>query len=1195
MNKKLLKLLTLIITCALLISISTVVSATSSSKGEALPSFSVTVVNPICKDKTYVKSETFYSTTPTTTLNSEELDFSKYTTNKTEISKTIRTNMENHESSFTINYISQAELSKDTLGVLVLDLLDLSFEETDSPTQGDYLRYSYESCKATSSGFVVDNVYYYDITFNLNYFTTKEQEAELTTAINDLLTSFQFDENTSDKKKIDTIYSYITSNIKYDYDNLNREDYYLHYTAYAALVQKKAVCEGYAVLFYRLAETCGIDARVITGHATHNNEAHGWNIVNLGNSYYYLDSTWDAGVSEYTYYLKGTSDFLGHTLDSKFETEEFTSKYPIPLTGLDFEDVTVNEADFQYNVIAGNAYITQYTGTATNVVVPSTLGGYPVIQIEPHTFYYNTTMKTLTLNEGISTLANEAIFNCSELETINYPSTLSIEFAGNTGLSGMPIYCYKLKNINVAEGNKYMKVVDGILYDSDMKTVLQCPPAYTNTSVTIPDGVETIAPCAFQDCVNIKKVIMPDTVKVICHWAFNWAESLTEINISENCEAIYPFAFANTGLKEIYIPAATINIENSAFGMKCYLEKITVDPNNPVYYVENGILRSDTVLNKYLYGRDESSYTIPEGIISIGQYAFEDATNLKNITLPTTLESIWPGAFQGCAGLTHITIPDGTTTIMDYAFGNCDMLASIIIPESVTTIDVQLLLDNEGCTIYGKENSIAHQYATANNINFKTIDNFKCSEGHKFEQIIYFEDTLNKQYRYECSVCEDKTKLFTESYQSIYSTNIELEYTSTEYTGKELKPKVKKVTFEDKVLVEGVDYKIDGYSNNINVGNGEIYISGIGKFKEQMFLPFEIRPADISKFNPVLEYTSTTYDELPKCPTVEINGLTPFTDFDYYYSDNVNIGTATVTIFGMGNYSGTITKTFAIIPHLSAPTTLKLTLSDGHDDVKATWSKVPNATGYYVYFKKATSSKYTYLGKTTKTSYTKAGLTDGTKYYFKIIPYAVVNSKAYITNGSSKAASIYTLRNLSAPSSVTLSLYGHDDVKATWSKVPNATGYYVYFKKATSSSYTYLGKTTKTSYSKANLTDGTKYYFKIVPYYVVNSKAYKDDSYKTASIYTLKKVSTPTVSKYNSSKVKVSWTNINGESGYEISISTSKTGTNIVSRYSTTTGKTKTLSVKKGKTYYYKVRAYKVVNNKRIYAPWSSVKSYKLK
>ena len=110
----------------------------------------------------------------------------------------------------------------------------------------------------------------------------------------------------------------------------------------------------------------------------------------------------------------------------------------------------------------------------------------------------------------------------------------------------------------------------------------------------------------------------------------------------------------------------------------------------------------------------------------------------------------------------------------------------------------------------------------------------------------------------------------------------------------------------------------------------------------------------------------------------------------------------------------------------------------------------------------------------------------------------------------------------------------------------------------------------------------------------LNGKTYTKSPTKTASIYTLKKLSTPRVSK-SSSKVKVSWTNISGETGYQISRSTKKTGTNIVATYKTTSGTSKTISAAKGKTYYYKVRADKEVGGQKIYGPWSSVKSYKRK
>lgn len=735
-----------------------------------------------------------------------------------------------------------------------------------------------------------------------------------------------------------------------------------------------------------------------------------------------------------------------------------------------------------------------------------------------------------------------------------------------------------------------------------MTTVLQCPPAYEDTSVTIPDGIKIIAPNAFRDCINIKKVIMPDSVIHISYWAFCHADNLSEINISENCEEIMQYAFQDTSLKAISIPAATTLIGNSAFGPNCFLEEITVDENNSVYYFENGMLRSDISVIKYLSGRNESSLTIPEGITEIGYYAFDKATNLTTIKLPDSLIYIAPYAFKECQNLEHIEIPENVEQIDDCAFVNCYSLVSIIIPENVEEIvtsgDVHILYGNNNCTIYAVKNSVAHQYATKYNINYKSIDDFICTNGHQLQETYETIDSLNTLVTKTCTVCGDKgaSKLIQKT--PIYDTSIELEFTSAQYTGQEIEPKIKQIKYGDQILVENVDYVIDFYLNNVDVGTGLVYISGKSNFVDQTFVEFEITPFDISTLTPVLEYTSIMYDGTEKCPYVSIDGLSCGSDYDFSYSNNINIGTATVTIYGIGNYVGSFEKTFTIIPNLSAPTTLKLTLSDGHNDVKVSWSKVSNADGYVIYYKKSTASSYTKLKTIYSAStltYTVKDLTDATKYYFKVYPLQKDSTGTYIRGTNYKTASIYTLRNLSAPKTVTLSLYGYDDVKVSWSKVSNANGYYVYYKKSTSSSYTYAGKTTTTSFKKANLSDGVKYYFKIVPYYVVNSKTYKDDSYKTASIYTLKKLTVPSVSKYSSSKVKLSWSNINGESGYQISMSTSKTGTNIVSTYSTTTGKTKIITTKKGKTYYYKIRAYKVVDGKKIYAPWSNVKAYKLK
>lgn len=179
-------------------------------------------------------------------------------------------------------------------------------------------------------------------------------------------------------------------------------------------------------------------------------------------------------------------------------------------------------------------------------------------------------------------------------------------------------------------------------------------------------------------------------------------------------------------------------------------------------------------------------------------------------------------------------------------------------------------------------------------------------------------------------------------------------------------------------------------------------------------------------------------------------------------------------------------------------------------------------------------------------------------------------------------------------SSATTKLYGYDDVSFSWSKVSGAEGYLVYYKKSTSSSYTLLANTKSLYVKRANLTDGAKYYFKVVPYVIdINGKK-RVNYYRVSSIYTLKKVNVPTVTKYSSKYVKVRWDNIPGESGYQISKSIYRNGTNIVGSVSYKTNYIK-LKATKGKKYYYKVRAYKIVDGKKIYGPWSYVRSFILR
>lgn len=139
------------------------------------------------------------------------------------------------------------------------------------------------------------------------YSTTKEQEAELSSAAERILRSLNIS-GASDHDKALAIYGYICDNVVYDHDHLGDENYLLQFTAYAAATKGTAVCAGIADLFYYLANSAGLDARITT------NSDHAWNIVRVDGRYYYVDATWDLGSrpEDYRYFLKGRYDFQGH-------------------------------------------------------------------------------------------------------------------------------------------------------------------------------------------------------------------------------------------------------------------------------------------------------------------------------------------------------------------------------------------------------------------------------------------------------------------------------------------------------------------------------------------------------------------------------------------------------------------------------------------------------------------------------------------------------------------------------------------------------------------------------------------------------------------------------------------------------------------------------------------------------------------
>lgn len=248
-----------------------------------------------------------------------------------EVAADIRQHLVNRDAQFTVHYATLyfAAAQED-----IATFFNAAVAETDKAYEGDYLDYQWGEYKGDLSYFQgEDGIYYYnDFTYTVAYYTTAEQELEVDTEVAQALNTLNVNSMTSDIDKVRAIYGYITDTVTYDYTHLNDESYLLKYTAYAALVNKTAVCQGYAVLLYRMLREAGIGCRVVAGTAA--GGGHAWNIIQVDGNWYAVDATWDAGRGgDYKYFLLSNANMAAdHTLDEVYTQEEFTSLYPVSTT-----------------------------------------------------------------------------------------------------------------------------------------------------------------------------------------------------------------------------------------------------------------------------------------------------------------------------------------------------------------------------------------------------------------------------------------------------------------------------------------------------------------------------------------------------------------------------------------------------------------------------------------------------------------------------------------------------------------------------------------------------------------------------------------------------------------------------------------------------------------------------------------------
>ncbi len=300
----------------------------------------------------------------------------------------------------------------------------------------------------------------------------------------------------------------------------------------------------------------------------------------------------------------------------------------------------------------------------SNIVIPATYNGYPVVAIADNAFRECKSITSLSFVEdsNVCDIGFCAFYECDNLITVQLPKSLK-------NIDQCVFYgCQKLENICISSDNKYFSTLDGNLYDKNQTRFVQYALARQNESFIIPNGIKTIDRTAFAGAVYLKTLSIPESVESIGFEALVGCKRLSEIN---------------------------------------------VDESNTMYKTINGNLYSKAgdQLIQYALGKEDTEFLVPTGVVNIGRAAFEDCENLtsvhiaktvkrisslafkncpnlKNVTFDddSNLDTIEYTAFYGCISLEEFRIPEGVTALQKYTFYNCKNLVSVVIPDGFTEI-----------------------------------------------------------------------------------------------------------------------------------------------------------------------------------------------------------------------------------------------------------------------------------------------------------------------------------------------------------------------------------------------------------------------------------------------------------------------------------------------------------------------------
>ncbi len=544
--------------------------------------------------------------------------------------------------------------------------------------------------------------------------------------------------------------------------------------------------------------------------------------------------------------------------------------------------------------------------------------GDKVKAIPSRMFYGCTDLKAVTLGDSVTQIGAEAFANCTSLESITMSD--NITEIGEKAFDG----CLLLTEITIPKSVTELNVN---VFSGNLTTVYYNAENCTFKGLTKSSADDTYYSPFYN--TNIKNVIIGDTVKRLPSYFFCKADFIDSIVLPDSITEIGKEAFRLSTLKTITLPEKLIIIEDCAF----YETQVKIDGNA----FPDGM----RMIGKEAFencNNLEEIY-IPDSVVDIAENAFTGCKKLSKVRMSPNVKLISSSCFKGCSVLQSFVWESNVKLIADYAFYNCKLLSEfdftgveLLYPNSFryTGVTVVALGENKKEEATGLIVVEEQSFKNCESLetlsvggNVATIKSEAFADCSNLEVAVISNSVINIATD-AFDGCNSLTIYCMEnSYAHDYavqnnipvSTFVIAPIPNQTYTGSRIEPELD-VSVSNKQLTENTDFTVK-YADNINVGTAKVTVSGKGIYKVLTSIAnFTIITKNIAHVTiaPVADQNYTGEAVTPSLTVTDgSNILREGTDYTVTYKNNVNTGTATATIKGIGNYSGTASVNFTIL------------------------------------------------------------------------------------------------------------------------------------------------------------------------------------------------------------------------------------------------------------------------------------------